>query len=76
VVFVYLKGSYGLIRERLRGRHGHFATESILISQLQDLEEPPDAITVEVDKSPESIVAETIEKLKSRHLAYPDAAQK
>ncbi|HEX6802735.1 MAG TPA: gluconokinase [Terriglobales bacterium] len=75
VVFVYLQGSYQLIRQRLHSRHGHFATESILKSQLEDLQEPNDAITVEVDKSPEAIVAEIIDKLKSRHLAYPDAAQ-
>src|SRR5262249_29271301 len=48
VGFLYLKGSYDLIRERLRSRHGHFATESILKSQLEDLEEPENAITVNV----------------------------
>lgn len=75
VGFVYLKGSFDLIRERLRARHGHFATESILKSQLQDLEEPAEAITVNVDKSPSAMVAEIIEELKIRGLAYPDAAQ-
>jgi gluconokinase len=76
VGFIYLKGSYDLIRERLRSRHGHFATESILKSQLEDLEEPQDAITVVVDKSPDAIAAEIIDKLKACELAYPDAAQK
>ena len=75
VGFVYLKGSYDLIRERLRTRHGHFATESILKSQLEDLEEPEDAITVTVDQPLAAIVAEIIDKLKIRGLAYPDAAQ-
>jgi gluconokinase len=75
VGFVYLKGSYDLIRERLLSRHGHFATESILKSQLQDLEEPENAITVNVDKSAHAIVDEIIDKLKVRGLAYPDAAQ-
>src|SRR5215469_9375579 len=75
VGFVYLKGSYDLIRERLHSRHGHFATESILKSQLEDLEEPENAITVNVDKSPRAMVAEIIDKLKVRGLAYPDAAQ-
>ena len=75
VGFVYLKGSYDLIRERLRTRHGHFATESILKSQLEDLEEPENAITVTVDQPSQAIVAEIIDKLKIRGLAYPDAAQ-
>ncbi len=38
--FVYLKGSYDLIYQRLRQRHGHFASESILASQFAALEEP------------------------------------
>jgi len=58
VRFVYLKGSAELIAERLRQRHGHFAGQSILTSQLADLEEPDDALTVEVSSSPEQIVEE------------------
>ena len=64
VQFVYLKGSYELIASRLRARHGHFASESILASQFADIEEPDDAITVAVDKAPEAIVTEIIERLK------------
>lgn len=58
VRFVYLKGSAALIADRLRSRHGHFAGESILASQLADLEEPEKAITVEIVDTPEHIVAE------------------
>jgi len=58
VHFVYLKGSAGLIADRLRSRHGHFAGESILSSQLADLEEPENAITVEISDTPEQIVSE------------------
>jgi len=57
VRFVYLKGSKALIGERLRSREGHFATDSILVSQLADLEEPASALTVEVADSPQQIVA-------------------
>jgi gluconokinase len=57
VKFVYLKGSYDLIYQRLRERHGHFASEKILASQFADLEEPDDAFTVDIDQSPEQIVA-------------------
>jgi gluconokinase len=58
VRFVYLKGRGSLIAERLRSRHGHFANESILVSQLADLEEPEKAITIDVAASPEHIVAQ------------------
>jgi len=58
VRFVYLKGSADLIGDRLRSRHGHFAGESILASQLAELEEPEQAITVEIRDTPEQIVAE------------------
>jgi gluconokinase len=57
VKFVYLKGSYDLIRQRLRERHGHFASEKILASQFADLEEPGDAFMVDINQSPEQIVA-------------------
>lgn len=56
--FVYLKGSYDLIYERLRQRHGHFASETILTSQFAALEEPDDAITVKIDRSEDEIVAD------------------
>ena len=58
VRLVYLKGSAALIADRLRSRHGHFAGESILASQLADLEEPEKAITVDISDTPEQIVAE------------------
>ena len=58
VQFVYLKGSQDLIRRRLMLRHGHFATEKILASQLETLQEPSDAVTVDTTPVPPEIVAE------------------
>jgi gluconokinase len=63
VRFVYLKGSYALIADRLRSRHGHFADEHILAGQFADLEEPEDAATVEISGTPPQIVAEISQKL-------------
>lgn len=63
VRFVYLKGSPDLIAERLRLRQGHFANEQILASQFADLEEPEEAVTVEVAAAPQEIVAEILKKL-------------
>jgi gluconokinase len=62
--FVYLRGSYELIAERLRQRKGHFADEHILAGQFADLEEPPDAISVDIAPPPEKIVAEIVRRLK------------
>lgn len=56
VRFVYLKGSPALIAERLSTRHGHFANDQILAGQFADLQEPDDAVTVEISISPEQIV--------------------
>jgi gluconokinase len=64
VKFVYLKGSAALIAERLRSRRKHFAGESILGSQLQDLEEPRDAVQVEIRQTPAQIVAEIRKSLR------------
>jgi gluconokinase len=63
VRFVYLKGSYELIAERLRSRKGHFADEHILAGQFADLEEPTDAITIDISGSPEEIVSEICRRL-------------
>jgi gluconokinase len=63
VKLVYLKGSYDLLLKRLRSRKGHYANEQLLASQLADLEEPTDAITVDASKSPEEIVSEIRKRL-------------
>jgi carbohydrate kinase (thermoresistant glucokinase family) len=63
VRFVYLKGTADVIAQRLQERHGHFAGVSILASQMADLEEPADAVTVEIDRTPPEIVAEIRQKL-------------
>jgi len=53
----------------LRLRHGHFADEKILASQLETLEEPGSddqdrAITIQIDDSPDEIVSAIIAELK------------
>ena len=58
VKLIYLKGTYELLLERLHSRKGHYMKEQMLASQLADLEEPDDALTVDVSKSPEEIVSE------------------
>lgn len=57
VRFVFLKGSAAVIGPRLRARKNHFADDKILASQLADLEEPENAVTVGIDQDPAQIVA-------------------
>ena len=63
VRLVYLKGSYEVIDEHLRARKGHFADDKILAAQFADLEEPTDAIVVDVRLTPEQIVEEICKQL-------------
>ena len=63
VRFVYLKGSASLIASRLKARQGHFANEQILASQLSDLEEPENTVTVGIAGTPLEIVQEIRNKL-------------
>jgi gluconokinase len=58
VRIVYLKGTPQLLQQRLRTRQGHYMSERMLASQLAALEEPEQAVLVEVDRSPAEIVAE------------------
>jgi gluconokinase len=63
VKFVYLKGTYDLIAARLAHRKGHFADEHILASQFATLEEPSEAIVVDIHPSPEAIVSDICRRL-------------
>lgn len=68
VCFVYLKGSFDVLHERLASRTGHFFDPSLLQSQLETLEAPgPDeAIEVSIELSPEQIVDEVMKQLEVR----------
>jgi gluconokinase len=71
VRFVYLKGAYETIDQRLRMRTTHFMPESLLQSQFATLEEPDssEALTVDVCLPVAAIVDEIVSKL---HLKAPD----
>ncbi|MFN6464006.1 MAG: gluconokinase [Nostoc sp. DedVER02] len=53
---VYLKGPYELIQARLKERSNHYMSEKLLNSQFDTLEEPLDAISMEVAQPPQIIV--------------------
>jgi gluconokinase len=56
VLFVYLKGDYRVIQQRLDRRRGHFMNPALLGSQFDTLEEPTAAVEVDVSASHEEIV--------------------
>jgi gluconokinase len=53
--WVYLHAPAAVIRERLQKRLGHFMPAALLDSQLETLEVPDDAFTVDVTPPPDEI---------------------
>ena len=62
--FIHLKGSRELIGSRMAARQGHYMPTTLLDSQFAILEEPQDAITVDVGGTPEEIAADVLQRLK------------
>ena len=56
VIFVYLKGDYELILRRMQNRKNHYMNGSMLQSQFDDLEEPAEAIEINIDQDLDSII--------------------
>ncbi len=56
IKFVFLRGDYDLLQERLESREGHFMKPSMLKSQFETLEEPENSIDVDIKDAPEKIV--------------------
>lgn len=64
--FVYLRGSFSLIEQRLAARQGHYMPTSLLESQFTTLEEPmadEPAITLDTGASAETLVTEMLNAL-------------
>ncbi len=53
---VYLCGARALLERRLGERRGHFFDPKLLVSQLETIEEPTDALVVDVDGDLEAVV--------------------
>ncbi len=63
VVFVYLKGDRDIILNRMRSRENHFFPPALLETQLSALQVPLDAITIQIDKTPEELCSAIIDEL-------------
>ena len=56
VQFVYLKGSFEQIEQRLSERKNHYMPVKLLRSQFEALEEPKEALIIDISKTPEEII--------------------
>jgi gluconokinase len=63
--WIYLKGGFELIRKRLEARKGHYMKAGLLESQFATLEEPADALNVDIDDSPDSIADSILRRLQT-----------
>ncbi|HDL8284303.1 TPA: gluconokinase [Yersinia enterocolitica] len=71
MVFLYLKGSFDVIMERLKARAGHFMPTDLLKSQFEALEEPgseePDVICVDIDADIDEVVQRCVLALEKQN---------
>lgn len=65
--FVYLKGNPELISSRIEQRKGHYMKAAMMDSQFSTLEEPGEALVIDIHQSPELIVQYLIEKFGLGH---------
>ncbi len=56
-LWVYLRGEFELLRQRLETRSEHFMPAQLLASQFAALEEPQGAIVVDCGRSPQDLIA-------------------
>lgn len=55
IVWVYLRGNYDFIINRIEQRQGHFFPKEVLRSQFAILEEPEAGLTIDISLSSEAI---------------------
>ncbi len=61
--WIFLKGDFEKIAERLKNRHGHYMSPALLQSQFNTLELPANAIVVDISLSPEEIAEQIMQQL-------------
>ena len=62
--FIFLSGSFNLLKERIISRKNHFFDENLLQSQFDTLEIPENVFQVSVEHSPSQITNQIIEQFK------------
>lgn len=62
---IFLEGSFGLIKDRMEQRAGHFMPPHLLQSQLDTLEKPKNAWIFNIQNDPITIHLQILEKIKT-----------
>jgi gluconokinase len=65
VDWIYLKGSFELIKSRLDARKGHYMSAKLLESQFAALESPASSIEVDVAEAPAELVSIILASLQT-----------
>lgn len=69
MLFLYMKGSFDVILERLKARAGHFMPTALLKSQFDALEEPAadetDVVSIDIDGTFDGVVARGLTALRN-----------
>jgi len=69
VKFVYLKGTPQLISQRIARRSEHFMRPELLASQFESLEEPTDALTIDIHENLDWIIEKITEEIMPKKFA-------
>ena len=62
--FIYLEGSFELVKSRMEKRKSHFMPVELLKSQFETLEPPENAIIVSIEHSPQALVLQIMNQLE------------
>lgn len=60
LIWIYLKGTYEEILERMQHRTNHFMKPEMLRSQFATLEEPKNALVIDISLPPEKIIKQIV----------------
>jgi len=66
VQIIYLKGSYDLIWSRMEERTDHYMKPQLLKSQFKALEEPSNALTIDISMPVDEIVQEILRGMENK----------
>ena len=64
--FIFLKGGYALIKERMDKRGKHYMKSVMLASQFEALEEPKSALIIPIDNPPDQICDAIYDAIKGK----------
>ena len=62
--WIFLRGSFELIKKRMDDRKDHFMPANLLASQFDALEIPANSIMIDIEKDPDEIVERIISEIK------------